>query len=484
MDNRENEELNEQEELQQRKNKIQQKKKRKGFTLIEILAVIIILGILMIIAVPAVTRHINDSRKSTFVNSAKKFMDAALDEVTDMEYSLTNPDYTYYIPTKCLNAQNGEISAYGELIESYVVVTYNNGKNDYYYTGYDDTYHGVLLTYRDILDEDRVESNIKGIDTTVGVGSRHYIYIYSSDCNKVGEKRNATRNIPENGELLVGESNGTTEVLDDRVVCKRATTLHQSICRDISGPFEPACSRIDSYSPNDTITYGTLGQSGTLTPGDAFDCDVNDDGTYDAETERFYYIGQYGSGSSTTLKFIFYSNTYYFHDELISSCRILRAYDDSGNNWYGPRTIYNDLPKKTDWKNKKLIAPGKRQITNENGGTTTAGGTISEFDYEDRAARLVTYQEVISVCTANGTTLQPTRLRFLKKSNYLMENTDAFDNLGSTNGYWMETPLSSSTKDVWEVMTGNEYINTLHGDDHSNYGVRPVIEVLKNDVEY
>ena len=37
------------------------KHKKKAFTLIELLAVIIILGILMIIAIPAVSKYIRDS---------------------------------------------------------------------------------------------------------------------------------------------------------------------------------------------------------------------------------------------------------------------------------------------------------------------------------------------------------------------------------------------------------------------------------------
>ena len=43
--------------------------KSKGFILIELLAVIIILGILILIAIPSVTNYINNSRKSTYVNT-------------------------------------------------------------------------------------------------------------------------------------------------------------------------------------------------------------------------------------------------------------------------------------------------------------------------------------------------------------------------------------------------------------------------------
>lgn len=51
--------------------------KKNGFTLIELLSVIIILGILMIIAIPSVTKYISDSRKNAYVDTAKKIIAGA-----------------------------------------------------------------------------------------------------------------------------------------------------------------------------------------------------------------------------------------------------------------------------------------------------------------------------------------------------------------------------------------------------------------------
>ncbi|HKM40622.1 MAG TPA: type II secretion system protein, partial [Patescibacteria group bacterium] len=44
--------------------------KNKGFTLVELLAVIVILGIIMLIATPLIINVISDARKGVFKNSA------------------------------------------------------------------------------------------------------------------------------------------------------------------------------------------------------------------------------------------------------------------------------------------------------------------------------------------------------------------------------------------------------------------------------
>ena len=56
-------------------------KNRKGFTLVELLAVITILGILMIVAIPAVSRTIENSRRDTFMDTAKAYVNAVKNAV-------------------------------------------------------------------------------------------------------------------------------------------------------------------------------------------------------------------------------------------------------------------------------------------------------------------------------------------------------------------------------------------------------------------
>ena len=60
----------------------------KGFTLVELLAVIIILAIVVGISIPSITNIINDSKN----NSLGVAVDAAADYLTD-QYSYMNIDY-------------------------------------------------------------------------------------------------------------------------------------------------------------------------------------------------------------------------------------------------------------------------------------------------------------------------------------------------------------------------------------------------------
>lgn len=61
---------------------------KKGFTLVELLAVIVILAILLAIAIPQVTQYITKSRKDSLVATAKDFADAVRKDATSEMYEL------------------------------------------------------------------------------------------------------------------------------------------------------------------------------------------------------------------------------------------------------------------------------------------------------------------------------------------------------------------------------------------------------------
>ena len=100
---------------------------KKGFTLVELLAVIVVLAIVMGLAVVAITGVLDNARKATFVADAKSFLEGAhsLVNADDMNSMLgasagtfkpacNNTSNTVYIPIGAIRLQQGgEKSPYG-----------------------------------------------------------------------------------------------------------------------------------------------------------------------------------------------------------------------------------------------------------------------------------------------------------------------------------------------------------------------------------
>ena len=257
-------------------------------------------------------------------------------------------------------------------------------------------------------------------------------------------------------------------------MCKRAIILHKETCTQKSD----YCAG-DGYTNGSEIEYGSLGTDGVLTSGDAFDCDVNGDGEYDSDTERFYYISDATNGITTnnnTAVLIYYNNV----SGGVSSNSTTYAYDESNENWHGPQTAIKQLPITDQWKTR--LTNTKRQITTEAGTTSTSGGTLPEFSYEGYAARLLTVQEVNAGC---GFTVGSRNTGELSKQcKYLMENTKYSNSSNGTYGEWLETPYVANSNNVWDVGGYGRYVNNGYANYSSNFGVRPAIEVAKTDISY
>ena len=282
------------------------------------------------------------------------------------------------------------------------------------------------------------------------------------------------------------QTNGT-EVAVTHAVCKRAKTLHTAECTWDDWTESSSC-HLQGYVPNNlgtTITYGQLGTSGSNpVSGDAFDCDVNNDGIYNPSTERFYYVSNYYDTSTKTFDNTKATLIYYSNVTNGSASTNNYAYNSVATNLNGPATGYTNLPSTSQWSNTGLLSPGTRQILNETGGNTTSLGTINTFTYTSKAARFLTTQELESACNISVRDLTDGEL---DTCSYLMENTiyQHYDN--NTYGFWLETPMPDEVEDpdthnisnslIWFTAGTNRII--AYGDAYEDgfVGVRPVIDI-------
>jgi type IV pilus assembly protein PilA len=432
-------------------------KQKKGFTLIELLAVILILGIIALIAIPTVTNIIKESKRGAFKSSVQNVIGA--------------------VEMQCqLEQMRGE-----KLTTSYI---FTNGEVDN-------------------------ELNVKGDLPQSGT------ITVDSDCNATVDVSDGAFNAKKSSdsdELVI------QEVGEIAYTCKRATTLHEAACNwtkeslldyfsEMSGTtvteemFEQNMGMSTSeflsqtfctgagYTATgskgtSTITYGQIGTKGILSSGDAFDCDVNNDGKYDPATERFYYVSDYYN--TTTKQFesdkatlIYYNNTTAGIPDNTSASFI--AYDSSNENWHGPVTAITNLPTREQWTNPNLIT-GTRDIIAETGANSTSGGTLPiRFDYSKYAVRLLTTQELSKGC---GITIGEFNTGELDNCNYLLENTDYESASVKNSGYWLETPVAGDSYHAWFVDSGYRRVYYGSANNTSCSGARSAITLLKSNISY
>lgn len=130
-------------------------KNNKGFTLVEILATITIIGIISIIAIPTVNNSITSSRKESFVSMAKNYIKQARNELIgknlaykknkDIVCKLPSEDGKYtLINIKDIELENNsQISPFKKSLEGYVIAVNKKNKIAYFIAMIDKGKNGI-----------------------------------------------------------------------------------------------------------------------------------------------------------------------------------------------------------------------------------------------------------------------------------------------------------------------------------------------------
>ncbi len=151
----------------------------KGFTLVELLAVIVIMGILMMVAIPNISRITNNSKKKVFANNAEAYIRQARTAIDSEDIEAPEIGKPVFIPTEYLDMQSSNSPFTNKPMKGTIKVenisTNNEKKYKYYFSGLDDAKNGI----DDWISEDQLiksenynfvkmntESKAEGIDET------------------------------------------------------------------------------------------------------------------------------------------------------------------------------------------------------------------------------------------------------------------------------------------------------------------------------
>ena len=140
-------------------------KKEKGFTLVETLAVIIILGILLIITIPAVSKYIIDSKKASYAASAQAYIETAKANYGDGQYGeLIKDDQIMLIPIQFIDLEksDGGESPFDlyDYDSSYIIIAPDDKGYEAFACMVDNSGNGIDCKKSDELDKYAVEDNL------------------------------------------------------------------------------------------------------------------------------------------------------------------------------------------------------------------------------------------------------------------------------------------------------------------------------------
>ena len=140
-------------------------KNEKGFTLVEALAVIVILGIVMVISIPAVTRYIFRSDKAVYASDISAYVETIKGKYEMKEYgNFLKDDEIMIIPIRHIILEKGdnEKTPYGEydFDRSFVLVAPERKGYIFYATVIDSKKYGLIEVPTNEIGENAIREEI------------------------------------------------------------------------------------------------------------------------------------------------------------------------------------------------------------------------------------------------------------------------------------------------------------------------------------
>ena len=138
---------------------------KKGFTLIELIATIVVLGVIMTIVVVSITGNINSSKDDSFVNLGKNYAESVRAMRSNGElYYEPKTDEAVLIPyeqVKGLEINNSDVTGYGKILPSYCFISVLNKNNNYLYyiNQVDESYHILDRKENNNVSKDDIEAS-------------------------------------------------------------------------------------------------------------------------------------------------------------------------------------------------------------------------------------------------------------------------------------------------------------------------------------
>lgn len=160
-------------------------KNNKGFSFIELLAVMVLLGILMGVAIYSVSRHLDNARKDAYLAAVNAQVESVKLLINSEEYYVFDEKTTYIFNYRMLKQQDDLKSPYGDWVDAYVYVIYKNEKLLYFWTGVDEAGWKIDLEKetKDMGRQDIYHTSTGGAALGIAIDGRENIVVFDLDEN-------------------------------------------------------------------------------------------------------------------------------------------------------------------------------------------------------------------------------------------------------------------------------------------------------------